>query len=289
MKISQWLNNTGKYLEKRCPGAGRLDAEAILGHVTGRDRVSLYRDADFEITPGLEEALRPLVERRAGGEPLAYITGRKEFMGLEFAVSPAVLIPRPDTEMMVEKAVELLKRAPLAGRAGPVIADVGTGSGAVAVSIAVLVKEVRVYAMDISGKALEVSRQNAASHGVGDRVQFLEGNLLDPLADIKGIEGRLDLVTANLPYIPSADIPFLMADVRDHEPRLALDGGQDGLDLYRRLVPRAGEILSAGGHLLMEIGPGQGSAMRALLGNAWNVEVLDDLAGRERLVIAKKR
>lgn len=288
MKISQWLHSTGKYMAKRCPGAGRLDAEAILGHVTGRDRVSLYRDGDCDIAH-VEDALRPLVERRAGGEPLAYITGRKEFMGLEFAVSPEVLIPRPDTEMMVEKAVELLKRAPLAVRTGPVIADVGTGSGAVAVSIAVLFQGVRVYAIDISGKALEVSRQNASCHGVGDRVQFLEGNLLDPLSNMMGIEGQLDMITANLPYVPSADIPFLMADVRDHEPLLALDGGQDGLDLYRRLIPRAVEMLSAGGYLLMEIGPGQGSALRAILGHAWDVEVLDDLAGRERLVVAKKR
>ncbi|KJS68497.1 MAG: SAM-dependent methyltransferase [Peptococcaceae bacterium BICA1-7] len=288
MKISQWLHSTGKYLAERRPGAGRLDAEAILKHVTGRDRVSLYREADTEINTELEAHLLPLVERRAGGEPLAYIIGSKEFMGLEFAVSPAVLIPRPETEMMVEKAVELLKGVSIPVRAGQVIADVGTGSGAVAVSIAVLFQGVRVYAVDISGKALEVSRQNAATHGVGDRVQFLEGNLLDPLAEIIGVEGRLDLVTANLPYIPSADIPFLMADVREHEPRLALDGGEDGLEQYRRLVPRAGELLSDGGYLLMEIAPGQGKAMRAILGQTWAVEVLEDLAGRERLVIAKK-
>jgi release factor glutamine methyltransferase len=281
MNVSHWLHITGKYLEERCSGAGRIDAEAILGHITGRDRVALYRDGDCEIPSTVEEALRELVERRAGGEPLAYITGWKEFMGLAFMVSPAVLIPRPETELLVEKAVELIKGT----KKGALIADVGTGSGAVAVTLAVLLEEVRVYAIDLSREALEVAAKNAALHGVADRVEFLEGNLLERLPE----KIALDLITANLPYIPSAEISSLMAGVRDYEPHLALDGGQDGLDLYRRLILRARGVLCAGGHLLMEIGPGQGALMKDILGRAWEAGVLDDLAGRERLVVAKKR
>lgn len=288
MNVSHWLHITGKYLEERCPGAGRIDAEAIMSLVTGRDRVALYRDGDCVVSPEMEDTLHTLVERRAAGEPLAYITGRKEFMGLEFIVSPAVLIPRPETELMVEKAVEIIKSIRVKNNNSTVIVDVGTGSGAVAVMLAVLHKEARVYAIDLSGEALQVAEKNIALHCTGDRVELIEGSLLSPLAEKPDV-GSVDLITANLPYIPSGEIPFLMAGVREYEPHLALDGGRDGLDLYRRLIPQAGKILAAGRYLLMEIGPGQGSAMKSILGREWAVEILDDLAGRERLVIAKKR
>lgn len=294
MNISQWLHSAGKYMTERCPGAGRIDAEAIMGHVTGLDRVSLYRDGDCAITPGLEDTLRPLVERRAGGEPLAYITGKKEFMGLDFEVSPAVLIPRPETELLVEKAFDILK-AKMSSMdyevgQGPVVADVGTGSGAIAVTLAVMLDRTRVYSIDASGAALEVARRNAAIHGVAGRVSFIEGNLLEPLNGmVLGGAGRLDLVAANLPYVPSPEIPLLMADVWLYEPVLALDGGLDGLDLYRRLIPQAWDLLSAGGYLLMEIGPGQAGIMQSILDGKWAVEVLQDLAGRERLVVAAKK
>ncbi|MHB8155849.1 MAG: peptide chain release factor N(5)-glutamine methyltransferase [Desulfocucumaceae bacterium] len=290
MKISQWLNSAGKYLKERHSGAGRIDAEAILGHLTGRDRASQYRDGDVEISPSLQDTLWGLIERRAAGEPLAYITGKKEFFGLDFVVNPAVLIPRPETELLVEKAIEIIKRTPnLAGseKTGPVIVDVGTGCGTIAVSLAASLTSATIFAIDLSPEALRVAEQNAVSRGVVHRVSFLQGDLLEPLVGLSQ-GGHIDIIAANLPYIPSADIPHLMADVRDYEPSLALDGGGDGLDLYRRLAPEAFKMLSPGGHLLMEIGPGQGAAMRQILGTTWILEILDDLASRERLVIAKK-
>ncbi|MCL6612692.1 MAG: peptide chain release factor N(5)-glutamine methyltransferase [Peptococcaceae bacterium] len=281
MNISQWLNYAAGYLAGRCAGAGRVDAEALLGHCTGRDRAALYRDGPDRLSPGQEETFRRLLERRAGGEPLAYITGHKEFMGLDFLVGPAVLIPRPETELLVEKALEILKDLP-----APVVADVGTGSGAIAVSLAVFLESARIYATDISPGALEVARENAARNGVLERVEFRRGDLLEPLLDIPGF--KADLAAANLPYVPSSEIPGLMPEVRDHEPREALDGGPDGLDHYRRLVPQARELLRDGGRLLMEIAPGQGAALREILGPGWRVEVFPDLAGRERLVKAEK-
>lgn len=286
MNISQWLNSTGNYLAGRCPGAGRIDAEAILGHVTGRGRSALYRDSHIELSPAQEETAREMAERRAGGEPLAYITGHREFMGLDFRVTPAVLIPRPETELLVEKAVEILKEIKKAG-GEPVAADVGTGSGAIAVSLAVLLKLSGVYAIDKSPEALAVARQNAERLGAGGSIVFMQGDLLEPLARIPGL--RPHLLAANLPYVPSREIPGLMADVREYEPHLALDGGGDGLDIYRRLAPEAYSLLLPRGFLLMEIGPGQGAAMLEMLRPGWEAEIINDLAGRERLVMAKKR
>ncbi|MFZ5634715.1 MAG: peptide chain release factor N(5)-glutamine methyltransferase [Bacillota bacterium] len=291
MNISQWLNKAGAYLAERCSGAGRVDAEVLLGHCTGRDRAALYRDGLEELSPGQEEMFRRLLERRAGGEPLAYITGHREFMGLDFLVSPAVLIPRPETELLVEKAVEILRNVrhgtEYGSLPGPVAVDVGTGSGAIAVSLAVMVGCAGVYATDISPAALEVARQNAARHGVAERVDFRQGDLLGPLKGIPGF--RADLIAANLPYVPSPEIPLLMAGVRDYEPRSALDGGPDGLDQYRRLVPEAQGLLRDGGPLLVEIAPGQGAAVAGMMGSGWQVEIFRDLAGRERLVIAQKK
>lgn len=281
MNISQWLNYATKYLAERYPPSGRIDAEVLLMHCTGRGRAALYRDGLKGLTPGQENEFRRLLERRASGEPVAYITGRREFMGLEFLVGPAVLIPRPETELLVEKALKFLKPLP-----APVVVDVGAGSGAISVSLAVLLDSARVYATDISREALAVAGKNAARHGVAARVEFLPGDLLDPLLKIQGF--RADLVAANLPYVPSGEIPLLMKGVRDFEPHFALDGGPDGLDQYRRLIPQAREILRDGGHLLMEIAPGQGAELTKILGSGWKVEVFHDLAGRERLVVAKK-
>ncbi len=281
MNISRWINYAASYLKESGRETARIDAEVLLAHCTGRDRAALYRDGLDDLPPGQEKMFLQLLERRAGGEPVAYITGHREFMGLDFLVNPAVLIPRPETELLVEKALEILRPVP-----APVAVDVGTGNGAIAVSLAVFLESAKIYATDISGAALEVARQNAVRHGVGGRVEFLEGDLLGPLPDIPGF--RADLLAANLPYVPSSEILLLMKGVRDFEPRLALDGGPDGLDHYRRLIPRARRLLREGGHLLMEVGAGQGAVLRGIMGPGWKVEVFPDLAGRERLVIAKR-
>lgn len=289
MNISQWLYWASKYLKDRRPGAGRTDAEVILGHVMGWDRTNLYMNGDLEIPSSREDVLRNLVERRTAGEPLAYITGRKEFWGMDFIVNPSVLIPRPETELLVDKALDLIKNNNRSRGAagGPVIADVGTGSGTIAVSLAVLLPEARVFATDISNKALEVAGQNAAAHGASGRIFFLVGDLLEPLISLPE-SGHFNLVAANLPYVPTREIQGLMVDVRDYEPCIALDGGLDGLNLYRRLIPQAFDLLNNGGFLLMEIGPGQGEAMLGILEKGWSAEILNDLAGRERLVVAQK-
>lgn len=288
MNINQWLVKAGAYIAERTGRAGRIDAEVLLGLCSGKDRTALYRDGLEELAPGQEKRFWQLVERRAGGEPLAYITGYKEFMGLEFMVGPQVLIPRPETELLVEKAVEALKNNPRCHAGGnPTAVDVGTGSGAIAVSLAVMVNCCKVWAIDLSPEVLEVARQNAVRHGAGERIEFMVGDLLGPVREIPGF--RADLIAANLPYVPSGEMPSLMADVRDYEPHSALDGGTDGLDCYRRLLAEVPGVIRQGGCLLMEIAPGQGAPLKEMLGPGWKVEIHPDLAGRERLVIAQKQ
>ncbi len=259
----------------------RLDAEVILAHVLGVDRVYLYRESDHKPSPAVCRQYRALLERRAAGEPVAYITGHKEFMGLDFIVGPPVLIPRPETELMVETALQEVSG--LKNR--PVIVDVGTGSGAVAVSLARLAPHCDVYATDISAGALALARENAARHGVG--VRFYRGDLLEPL---RGVLERkpVRVITANLPYIPDGEMDNLPREVRDYEPREALAGGCDGLEHYRRLVSGAARFLAPEGLLLMEISPEQaGPAALLVPGPRWETGVLPDLAGRPRLVAAR--
>jgi release factor glutamine methyltransferase len=189
------------------------------------------------------------------------------------------LIPRPETELLVETALALLPPAPL-------VIDVGTGSGVIAVSLASFLPESIVYATDCSGEALDVARDNAVKHGVGSRVRFYQGDLLEPLAGVVPA-GGVDLIAANLPYIPSDDIAVLPRGVRQFEPRLALDGGIDGLELYKRLIPAASMLLKDDGFLLLEIGYDQAPDILELLKNRWETDVVKDLAGLDRLVVAR--
>ena len=263
-----------------------LDAEVLLMHILGIERAGLYLRFDQVLTLEQAAAYRGLMERRAKGEPVAYLAGHREFMGLDFAVNPSVLVPRPETELIVEGALDFLREKP---GDNLVVVDVGTGSGAIAVSLAHLNARVEVYAVDCSEDALVLAQYNAAIHCVSGRVRFFLGDLLAPLWDLS-MEGRVELVVANLPYIPSGDVPNLPVDVRLYEPHMALDGGLDGLDIYRRLLPGAWELLKSGGLLLMEIGPGQGDVlMQEMVGQGWrNVKVVLDYAGLERLVVAEK-
>lgn len=275
--------------------SGPLDAEVLLARVLGVERDFLYREPHFPLSPEQYSLFRELVERRAGGEPVAYLVGRREFMGLDFKVDRRVLIPRPETELLVETALVLLGgprppegpavNLPPAPKTG-IVADVGTGSGAIALSLAFYLPELVLYATDISAGALDVAGENARRLGVDGRVTLLQGNLLDPLEGL-GVEGKISLITANLPYIPSADMAGLPRDVKDFEPRGALDGGPGGLCYYRQLIPGAVEYLAPGGYLLMEIGPGQGRPLKKLAPAGCSARVLNDLAGRERLVILR--
>lgn len=257
-----------------------LDAEVLLSHVTGLDRAGLYREWERPLSEEEESGFFALIGRRLSGEPVAYLTGRKEFMGLDFMVNPSVLIPRSETELLVEKALKLLPPS-------PTIIDVGTGSGAIAVSLASLLTGTVVHATDRSPEALEVARFNAARQGVGERIFFYQGDLLEPLAG-RIPATRVDLIAANLPYINKDDLPGLPREVRLFEPSLALDGGDDGLDLIRRLIPASAGFLKPGGYLLMEIGCRQGPAVAALMNSsAWKTDILKDLAGLDRLVAAR--
>lgn len=278
--IKEALAAARAYLNEKGIKGAALDAEVLLMHCTGLDRVALLRDDHHVLTPDQETAFGRLLERRGRAEPIAYLIGRREFMGLDFAVDPRVLIPRPETEMMVERVLGFSNKK--------IIIDVGTGSGAVAVSLATFLPDTQIYATDISAQALEVAQKNASRHQVRERVAFCRGDLLEPLRGL-GLEGRVDVVTANLPYVPTGELPELMPDVRLYEPALALDGGIDGLDLYRRLIPAAREFLAPRGHLLMEITPGQGDILlRLLSADGWQGQVEADLAGLERLVVARK-
>lgn len=259
----------------------RLDAEVLLAHVLGIDRLQLFVEPD-KIVPATELAsFRGIISERAAGRPVAYLTGQREFMSLIFRVGPGVLIPRPETELLVEEALRLNPS---------VVIDVGTGSGAIAVSLAYFLPGVKVYATDISTDALAFARKNAAEHGVAGKVTFFPGSLLEPLVDQAAPALKAQCITANLPYIPAGELDNLPVDVRDYEPWQALDGGPDGLELYRTLIPQAAELFAPGGILLMEIGPGQGQSLIKELAKYkafTKTEVKCDYAGLERIVRAE--
>lgn len=286
-EVLQW---TADFFARRRLEQPRLEAEILLKKVLGQDRVQLYMNFDQPLEARELAAYRQLIRRRAEGEPAAYLLGEKEFMSLTFEVNRQVLIPRPDTEVLVEIALRWLKET-----AGELFSlpcqavDVGTGCGNIAVSLAYYFPAVRVAATDVSAAALEVARRNAARHGVEERVTFWEGDLLAPL-EAAGLKGKVHLIAANLPYIPSASLPHLPREVL-HEPLTALDGGKDGLVHYRRLIPQAEACLCPGGLLLMEIGEGQSRPLLKLLsGGAWEeLRVHNDYGGRERVVQAQKK
>lgn len=271
-------------LEKAGVTGPRLDAEVLLAHAWGLDRTGVLVRAVEQVPAEAEEAYLKMIEKRAAGEPVAYLVGEREFMSLSFYVNDMVLIPRPETELLVETALDYLRGLP---REKAVVADVGTGSGAIAVSLAYYHPDLRVFALDVSNPALEVAEANARRHGVADRVTCLCGGLLGPLLER---EIRGDLLTANLPYIPSGEIPSLPREVR-REPVLALDGGHDGLELYRRLLPQAQAFLKPGGLILCEVGPGQAGVLAELMaeGGWQEIGIRRDLLGEERLVTGKRR
>ena len=278
--VREYLRAAATYLGERRIIEPRLDAEVLLAHVMRVDRLRLYLEPDKALTAAELVAFQKLIGERGAGRPVAYLIGQKEFMSLNFRVGPGVLVPRPETELLVEEALRLNPR---------VVIDVGTGSGAIAVSIACLLPEVKVYAIDVSAEALSYARQNAAELGVAGKISFLQGDLLRALS---GLRVQADCITANLPYIPTGDLDSLPLDVRAYEPHQALFGGADGLDLYRALIPQAVEFLSPGGTLIMEIGPGQGAVLKEELARDkafTRTEVKDDYAGLERIMLTEFR
>ncbi len=256
----------------------RLDAEVLVAHALALPRVQLYVQFDRPLTPAELGDIRGLIKRRQDGESVAYVIGKKEFWGLDFAVDARVLVPRPDTETLVEEARARLPAAD-EGLPGPRVAEVGTGSGAVALTLAKLRPDAAVFASDVSPLALEVARANAGRLAL--EVVFLEGDLEAPL----GPHAPFALVVANLPYVPTGALDALPAEVRA-EPGLALDGGIDGLTLIRRLIVAAPRLLASGGALALEVGSGQAAETAALLTASGFVDLQTrrDLGGVERVV-----
>lgn len=277
--LASLVRNTARRLEAAGVGDARIEADLIWTTALGVDRAALYAAFSETPHPDAERRAESLCERRLNREPLAYLMGEREFYGLRIAVSPGVLIPRPETETVVEQTLRLMERA-----RAPALADVGCGSGAIAVALAVARPDAVVYALDVAPRALELTARNAAAHGVSDRVRVIESDLL------AGLPCEVNAVAANLPYVASAEIPLLEPEVSRFEPREALDGGEDGLDLIRRLLAESGERLLPGGALALEIDPRQAAAAQSAARGCFpaaRVRVEQDLAGRDRVLVAQ--
>lgn len=261
----------------------RLDAECLLAHLLCSDRLHLYAAIEGPLPSAVFDRYRTLVARRQAREPLAYLVGTREFWSLSLTVTPAVLIPRPETEILIENALTRLGEVP-----APVIADIGSGSGAIALAVAKTLPHARIYATEISERALEVARENAKVHGVRGQIAFLQGDLLEPLFS-RGLVGQCDLIVSNPPYVAASDLAALPPEVH-YEPVEALDGGPDGLDCHRRIIEGAPALLRPGGWVALEMAPAQGSSLTRLLrnqGSFTDVAVMRDLCGLERIVIAR--
>lgn len=274
MRILEVINKTVPYFEKQGVESPRLTIELLLAHLLQKKRLELYLGFERDLDEAVLVQLREMVKRRTAGEPLQYITGEAEFCGLKFAVDKRVLIPRPETELLVE-AVPAVNR----------IVEVGTGSGCIAVALAKRLPAAEIYATDISADALAVATANAKRHGVEKNIRFLQGDLLEVLPSSM----KVDAVVSNPPYIASGEIGTLPKEVRDFEPVQALVAGEDGLKVYRRLVPDGARVLSPGGGLFLELGAGQRSAVEQLcVAAGYTVaEVVKDLQGHERVLVTR--
>jgi release factor glutamine methyltransferase len=271
-----------------------LAAELLLLHTIGRERTWFYTYPESEISPEHQSQFFSLIARRANGEPVQHLTGKQEFWGLEFEVAPDVLIPRPETEHIIEVALDRLAvREIRAGRPqtltgeGLQIADIGTGSGCIAIALAKELPAARIFATDISTAALAIAKRNAARHNFSDRIHFLESNLLDALS--LGPHS-LDLIVSNPPYVGRCESTELEREVRDHEPHSALFGGEEGYELYAPLITQSAQFLKPGGLLVLELGHNSVPAVQPLLdASQWcNVAVTNDLAGIPRVISAER-
>ena len=288
-KTLDLLKVTTEHFKKKGYESARLDAEVLLAHTLGCKRLDLYVHFDSPVPPEKLAAFREVVRQRSAGRPVKYILGRCEFMSLEFTVNESVLIPRPETEVVVEAAIEKLQA--MTDRPEPLALDLGTGSGCIAIAVAVEIKPARFIATDVSPEALAVAKANAERHGVSGRIQFMQGDFLDALAG-SGIEGLVDLIVSNPPYVSEAELPALAPDVRLFEPKTALVAGPDGLAAYKKIVPGALQFLRPGGWLVLELGRGQLDAVRAIAEAASGYEAVasaKDYLKMDRAFLARKK
>jgi len=282
--VGRLLTWTTEWLASRGSESPRLDAEVLLAFVRGCQRIALYTAFDVPVNDDERARFRGLVKRRGEGEPVAYLVGSKEFFSLPFGVSPAVLIPRPETEGLVIRVIDICQSAGEQAR----IVDVGTGSGAIAVTLAKRMPRAAFVATDISPAALAVARDNATRHGVADRIEFVECDLLDTPAAV----GTWDVIVSNPPYVREDEFDALPRDVRLHEPRTALVSGPTGVEVIGRLAAAAAKTLAPGGWLLVEVGPSTATAAEQVI--AAHAELvpeptLKDLAALPRIVQARRR
>jgi release factor glutamine methyltransferase len=284
--IGEVLQRAGQHLQHKGVENARLNADMLLGAILNLSRIDLYLNFDRPLTDEDLSAFRNMIRGRLGGQPLQYLTGSTEFYSLTLQVNPAALIPRPETEILVDV---LLERLRLEQRI-PLVADVGTGCGNIAIALAVHLPEARLWATDHSFEALALARENARRHGVEDRIHCVHGDLLEPLGELKG---RLTAVVSNPPYVPTDDLDGLPVEIRKHEPLVALDGGKDGLEIIRRVVTEASKMLASEGWLALEIGAGQAQAVEQLIaqvnGAYRKATIIPDYAGIPRVILTRKR
>jgi release factor glutamine methyltransferase len=265
--------------DKHLRATATRDAELLLLHIMQISRANLFAYPERELLSDQQTAYQSLIERRLQHEPIQYITGQQEFYGLNFHVTPAVLIPRPETEHLVEAVLKLLP-----SNQSLKLADIGTGSGAIAIALAAHLPHAAITALDISLDALAIATTNARENNVADRLRFLQSDLLNAVSQ----EEKFDAVVSNPPYIPEMDRGSLHPQVRNHEPATALFAGEAGLDIYRRLIPQAHKALKQNGLLALEIGHGQQDALAELLSGWQTVSFIDDLQQIPRVALARK-
>jgi len=283
--LSQALQSITQTLRGARIDDASVEAELLLGHVLGISKTRLFTEPERSLTSTETERLRDLVRRRLDGEPAAYILGHCEFYGIDLNVDSRTLIPRPETELLVEEAIELARRMSRQERR-TIIADIGTGCGAIAISLALALPRARIYATDISPSALKVAEANCRRHGVNGRVELLQGNLLEPLPQ------GVDVIVANLPYVKDCEVADLRPEIRDHEPTIAWAGGRDGLDKIREMLEQMRAKRSAypgegPAYLLLEIGQGQGEMVTSLVNDCFpgaSIGLISDPGGVERVV-----
>ncbi|MGA9779046.1 MAG: peptide chain release factor N(5)-glutamine methyltransferase [Limisphaerales bacterium] len=301
MTVLEAIQKSAEFLAKKGVESPRLQAELLLAHLLNLPRMKLYLNFERALTPAETDALREFIKRRGQHEPLQHITGSTSFCGLEIAVSRHALIPRPETELLVEAGWKFLNslsegrvtRAPesnmgIGDSQSSLLRalDLGTGTGCIAITLAVKCPEAKVTAADISADALTLAGENAARNGVGERIEFRKGDGFAALP----VDARFDLIISNPPYIPSAEIATLQPEVRDFDPRAALDGGADGLDFYRMFSIQAKPCLKPDGKIMLEVGDGQATAIQKIFeAEKWIVEaVKEDYSHRARILIARR-
>jgi release factor glutamine methyltransferase len=284
MSIAETLKNASERLRAAAVPNDVLDAQTLLAEALGVDRTYLIVNFDRRLDAVELERYRALIDRRAAGEPLQYIVGHQEFFGLEFEVNPAVLIPRPETEIIIEETIRLVQKDQIER---PLIFDIGTGSGCIAVTLAREIEGARIVAGDISLDALRLAKCNAARYDLQQRIDFLASDLLDAVIE----SSEADFIISNPPYISESEAPTLQREVRDWEPHIALTDFADGLSFYRRLLNDSPARLRSGGYLICEIGYTQAEAVTALIDSqAWREPyLLDDLQGIPRTIVLQKR